>query len=106
VSIVRINAITVPPQAAEEFERRFAARAGTVSQSEGFEAFELLKPTDDKGVYFVYTRWRSEADFLAWRNGGAAAAAHQPRAGESSTPVAPQADLLSFDVIQQEYAAG
>ena len=106
MSVVRINAITVPPQAAEEFERRFAARAGTVSQSDGFEAFELLKPSDDKGVYYVYTRWRSEADFLAWRDGGAAAAAHQRQAGESAGPVAPQAELLSFDVIQQEYAAG
>ena len=106
MSVVRINAITVPPERAEMFEDRFAKRAGEVSKSPGFEAFELLKPTDDKGVYFVYTRWRSEADFLAWRDGGAAASAHKPREGESSTPVAPQADLLSFDVIQQEYAAG
>ena len=103
MSVVRINAITVPPQAAEEFERRFAARAGTVSQSPGFEAFELLKPTDDKGVYYVYTRWASEADFEQWRDGGAAAAAHKPREGEGSAPVAPQAELLSFDVIQGEY---
>ena len=44
MSVVRINAITVPTERAEELERRFAARAGEVSKSPGFEAFELLRP--------------------------------------------------------------
>ena len=39
MSVVRINAITVPRERAEELERRFAARAGEVSKSPGFEAF-------------------------------------------------------------------
>ncbi len=59
MSVVRINAITVPAERAEEFERRFAARAGEVATMDGFEAFELLRPTDDRGVYLVYTRWAS-----------------------------------------------
>ena len=42
MSVVRINAITVPPERAEEFERRFAARAGEVATMDGFEAFEHL----------------------------------------------------------------
>ena len=57
MAVVRINAITVPAERAEEFEARFAARAGEVSSSPGFEAFELLRPSDDRGVYLVYTRW-------------------------------------------------
>ncbi len=30
MSVVRINAITVPPERMEEFEKRFANRAGEV----------------------------------------------------------------------------
>jgi heme-degrading monooxygenase HmoA len=63
MSVVRINAITVPGARAEELERRFAARAGEVSKAEGFEAFELLRPSDDRDVFLVYTRWRTQADF-------------------------------------------
>ena len=37
MSIVKINAISVPPQAGEELERRFAERQGTVDDAPGFE---------------------------------------------------------------------
>src|SRR5258708_19402661 len=66
MSIVKINAITVPRDRFEEFERRFASRAGKVSSAEGFEAFELLRPNDEREVCLVLTRWRSEEDFKAW----------------------------------------
>ena len=66
MSVVRINALTVPKERAEELEARFAARAGEVSSSPGFEAFELRRPADDRDVYLVYTRWRSDEDFQAW----------------------------------------
>jgi heme-degrading monooxygenase HmoA len=36
LSVVRINAITVPAERMEEFEKRFANRAGEVSKSPGF----------------------------------------------------------------------
>src|SRR6266545_3173866 len=57
VSIVKINAITVPRERFGEFERRFASRAGRVSSADGFEAFELLRPNDDREVCLVITRW-------------------------------------------------
>ncbi len=44
MSVVKINAITVDPERADELVARFAARAGEVGGSEGFEAFELLRP--------------------------------------------------------------
>jgi heme-degrading monooxygenase HmoA len=47
MSVVKINAVEVPADRAEEFEARFAARAGAVENSEGFEAFELLRPTGE-----------------------------------------------------------
>ena len=104
MSVVRINAITVPKERAEELERRFAARAGEVSSSPGFEAFELLKPTDERGAYLVYTRWRSQDDFDAWMS--SAAFLHGHRAHAEHGPVSSQSELWSFDVIQHEEASG
>ena len=102
MSVVRINAITVPAERAEELERRFAARAGEVSSSSGFESFQLLKPTDERGVYLVYTRWRSQDDFDAWMN--SAAFQHGHRAHSEQGPVSNQSELWSFDVVQHEEA--
>ena len=102
MSVVRINAITVPKERAEELERRFAARAGEVSKSPGFEAFELLRPTDERDTYLVYTRWTTQADFDNWVN--SAAFQHGHRAHSSEGPVSNQSDLWSFDVVQHEAA--
>jgi heme-degrading monooxygenase HmoA len=103
MSVVRINAITVPADRAEELERRFAARAGVVSGSPGFEAFELLKPTDERGVYLVYTRWRSQEDFDNWV--ASPAFTHGHRAHAADGPVSSHSELWSFDVVQHEEAA-
>ncbi len=46
MSVIRINAITVSEGGGEELARRFAQRAGAVDGAEGFEGFELLRPTD------------------------------------------------------------
>ena len=63
---------------------------------EGFEAFELLRPTDDRDTFLVYTRWRSEEDFERWVNSQAfgtgtrqhterGSGGHRTRAAGSST---------------------
>jgi heme-degrading monooxygenase HmoA len=57
VSIIKINAITVPEDSGDELAHRFAARAGAVDDQEGFEGFELLKPTDDRTTWLVVTLW-------------------------------------------------
>jgi heme-degrading monooxygenase HmoA len=100
MSVVRINAITVPPDRAEELERRFAARAGEVAKSPGFEAFELLRPTDGRDTYLVYTRWATQADFDAWVQ--SPSFAHGHRAHHTEGPVSDQSELWSFDVVQAE----
>jgi heme oxygenase (mycobilin-producing) len=76
VSIIKINAITVPPDGGDELARRFAARAGAVDDQDGFEGFELLQPTDGRTTWLVVTRWRDEASFDAWRTGPAFAHGH------------------------------
>ena len=102
MSVVRINAITVPPERADELVARFAARAGEVAKSPGFEAFELLRPSDDRNVFLVYTRWRSQEDFEAWVN--SPAFAHGHKAHDTQGPVSSHSELWSFDVVQHEEA--
>jgi heme-degrading monooxygenase HmoA len=102
MSVVKINAINVPEERREELEERFAARAGQVSGSPGFEAFELLRPTDGRDTYLVYTRWRSEEDFQAWVQ--SPAFAHGHRAHETQGPVSSHSELWGFDVVQHEDA--
>ncbi|AZM61126.1 MULTISPECIES: antibiotic biosynthesis monooxygenase family protein [unclassified Streptomyces] len=99
MSIVKINVLTVPPEQRETLEQRFAARAGAVESSDGFEWFELLRPVEGTDTYLVYTRWRSEEDFRRWA-AGRGQAAHGSQ-GDKPRPAATDATLWSFEVVQQ-----
>ncbi|HWD76044.1 MAG TPA: antibiotic biosynthesis monooxygenase [Solirubrobacteraceae bacterium] len=100
MSVVKINAITVPRARFGEFERRFATRAGKVSAAPGFESFELLRPNDEREVCLVLTRWRSEEDFRAWMQSADFTAGHAQHRQEG--PVGTASELWSFDVLEQE----
>jgi heme oxygenase (mycobilin-producing) len=100
VSIVKINAITVPRDRFDEFERRFASRAGRVSAAEGFERFQLLRPNDDRELCLVVTEWRSEEDFRAWVQSADFAAGHAQH--RTAGPVGTASELWSFDVLETE----
>jgi heme-degrading monooxygenase HmoA len=102
VSVVKINAITVPRERFAEFEKRFAARAGRVEGAVGFEGFELLRPNDDREVCLVVTRWRSEDDFRAWLTSQDFAAGHAQH--RQSGPVGTASELWSFDVLERKNA--
>ncbi|MFI6468894.1 MULTISPECIES: antibiotic biosynthesis monooxygenase family protein [unclassified Streptomyces] len=102
-SVVKINVLTVPEEQREVLEKRFASRAGSVENSDGFEWFELLRPAEGTDQYLVYTRWRSEEDFQNWMatsmrgaHGGA-----QGEGGERPKPAASGSELWSFEVVQQ-----
>ena len=97
MSIVKINAMTVPAEMRETLEKRFAARAGAVEGSDGFEWFELLRPIDGTDKYLVYTRWRSEEDFQNWMS-ASTSSAHR---GGGPKPAATEASVWSFEVVQQ-----
>jgi heme-degrading monooxygenase HmoA len=89
VTIVKINAITVPADSGDELARRFAARAGAIDNQDGFEGFELLKPTDERTTWLVVTRWRDEEAFQSWVTSPAFAHGHRSaaeRAGEAAPP--------------------
>jgi heme-degrading monooxygenase HmoA len=100
MSVVKINAITVPRERFDEFAQRFAARAGRVSSSPGFEDFQLLRPNDDRDVCLVVTRWGSEEDFQAWVASADFAAGHSQH--RTSGPVGTASELWSFDVLETE----
>ena len=51
MSVVRINAITVPADRVDEFERRFAARAGRGGEGARLRDLRALRPTDERDVY-------------------------------------------------------
>lgn len=103
MSIVKINAITVPRERFAEFEHRFATRAGRVSRAAGFEAFELLRPNDDRDVCLVLTQWRSEEDFQAWVRSPDFAAGHAQH--RQAGPVGTASEIWSFDVLEAERPA-
>jgi heme-degrading monooxygenase HmoA len=100
VSIVKINAITVPRDRFAEFEHRFATRAGKVSSAAGFEGFQLLRPNDERETCLVLTQWRSEEDFQAWMTSADFAAGHAQH--RQSGPVGTASELWSFDVLETE----
>ncbi|HEY6758213.1 MAG TPA: antibiotic biosynthesis monooxygenase [Baekduia sp.] len=103
MSIVKINAITVPRERFEEFAERFASRAGKVESAEGFEAFQLLRPNDDRDVCLVVTRWRSEEDFRNWMTSTDFSAGHSQH--RESGPVGTASEVWSFDVLETTEAA-
>ena len=91
-SVVMINAITVPPERADELAARFAARAGEVGKADGFEEFQLLRPTDDRNTWLVYTRWRDEEAFQAWVNSPAFSHGHRQSRPPEGSETAPSAE--------------
>jgi heme-degrading monooxygenase HmoA len=113
MTVIKINAITVREGSGDELARRFAARAGAVDDAEGFEGFELLRPTDDRDTWLVVTRWRDEESFGAWvsspafahghrgAGGGGGAPQPEPGAGGSAEPppVGAHSELWSYDIV-------
>jgi heme-degrading monooxygenase HmoA len=99
MSVVKINAITVPRERFEEFAMRFASRAGKVEGADGFEGFELLRPNDEREVCLVVTRWRSEEEFQAWVASRDFAAGHAQH--RASGPIGTASELWSFDVLER-----
>ncbi len=100
MSFVAINAITVPEGSGDELARRFASRAGQVDRQPGFEEFQLLRPADDRGTWFVYTRWADRESFQAWVDSMAFQHGHARPEG-AAAPVASGSELLQFTVEQR-----
>ena len=100
MTVIKINAITVPEDAGDELAKRFAARAGAVDNQEGFEGFELLRPTDGRNQWLVVTRWRDDAAFEAWVSSSAFAHGHAgaDKPSPHGGPVSVGSELWSYEV--------
>ena len=102
MTVVKINAITVPADSGDELARRFAARAGAVDNQDGFEGFELLKPADGRTTWLVVTRWRDEESFQAWLHSPAFGHGHRSASeragGEAPHPVGISSELWSYEI--------
>ena len=106
MTVIKINAITVPADSGDELGRRFAARAGAVDGQEGFEGFELLKPTDERTTWLVITRvaidrFTGGADdgalFAEGPAYGGPSGASAHGAGGEHKPVAMSSELWSYE---------
>lgn len=108
MTIIRINAIEVDEASGDELARRFAHRAGAVDGAEGFEGFELLRPTDDRRTWLVVTRWRDEAAFAGWVASPAFAHGHRgaDAPAASGGPVATHSELWSYEVVDLSGGGG
>ncbi len=93
MSVVKINAITVPEGKGADLEARFVGRDHAVEQQPGFESFQLLRPTAGGSRYFVVSTWADEDSYQGWRSGQAGA--HHG----GSNPVATGAELLEFETV-------
>ena len=104
MSVIKINAITVEADSGDELAHRFAARAGAVDDQDGFEGFELLKPTDGRTTWLVVTRWRDEESFQAWMSSASFQRGHEGSSTASSEeasqrrPVSTSSELWSYEV--------
>ncbi|MGH9277074.1 MAG: antibiotic biosynthesis monooxygenase family protein [Acidimicrobiales bacterium] len=110
MSVVKINAIEVPAEKADEMAARFAARAGMVEKADGFEEFQLLRPADGRTTWLVYTRWRDEEAFHAWTASRSFQHGHsqgsQDASGPPRPPVATGSELWSYRVEQHVPPSG
>lgn len=107
MSIVKINEITVPAETGDQIAHRFARNAQTMEGIDGFEGFELLKPTDGADVWMVVTHWRDEEAYQGWLTGPAFEAAHGHKAGEAPSPHRPKptgtaSRIREFEVAVQQ----
>ena len=107
MSYVAINVLSVPEGAGATLEERFAARQGAVDAAPGFEHFELLRPLEGTDDYLVYTRWRSQADFAAWRESQSFGQGHAQASGreQGQRPAATGSTIWAFEVAQQSSAS-
>lgn len=97
MSYVVINAISVPEGMGDELEKRFGARAQAVDDQPGFLGFKLLRPTDGKSAYYVFTEWESKDHFESWRSSQAFEHGHAQT--QKGGPVGSDSEVFEFEVV-------
>lgn len=93
MSVVKINAMHITPGHGEEFAERFAQRPHRIEHVDGFEGFQVMRPTDDRPTWLVVTQWRDTAAYDAWYAG-------RPARDPGSVTYADGWELWSYEVLE------
>lgn len=102
---VAFNVLTVPEQARETLEDRFAKRAGEVETMPGFQHFELLRPLSGTDSYLVYTRWETKEHFDSWVRSMSFQRGHAQADTDTQgaqQPAATGSEVWTFEAIQMK----
>src|SRR3954466_10092340 len=100
MSVVKINAASVPPEQQARFEERFRGRAGAVEKTPGFGWFPPPRPPEGHDQYLVYTRWSSEEAYQSWQSGQDFDRAHDGGGDTLAPAAAPSPHLWSYEVLE------
>jgi autoinducer 2-degrading protein len=65
--LVRIVKMTFAEGRVDEFLARFAERRARIAAFPGCERLELLRDTQQKGVFFTLSHWQTEDDLESYR---------------------------------------
>jgi len=60
------NRVYVAADWAEQFEQRFAKRAGQIDKQPGFVAMQVMRPAKEGAPYVVQTHWQDKQAFDNW----------------------------------------
>ena len=93
MSVAKINALRIAEGCGDEFLQRFGKRSGAIEHMDGFEGFQVLRPSDDRTTWLVVTWWRDEAAYESWYSG-------RPQRDPDSVTYADGWELWSFDVLE------
>lgn len=96
---VVMNRISVNPEYKEQFEERFANRAGEVDKMKGFVRNQVLRPENPDQPYIVSTVWESKEDFENWVNSEAFIKGHARSGSLPKEAFRGPSKLESFEII-------
>jgi len=96
---VVMNRISVNPEYKEQFEERFANRAGEVDKMKGFVRNQVLRPENPDQPYIVLTVWESKEDFENWVNSEAFIKGHARSGSLPKEAFRGPSKLESFEII-------
>lgn len=93
MSIVRINALHITEGQGDEFLKRFSARPHKIEHAEGFESFQVLRPSDERSTWLVITTWRDAEAYDTWHAG-------RPPRDPGKVTYADAWEVWSYDLLE------
>lgn len=98
MTVIVTNAMNIPAERAEEVTAKFAKNSKDLVGRDGFEGFELCRPSDPAdNRWLVITRWRDEAAYQAWRDSKHFTHSH-PGSGASPQKMPKNAVITHYQV--------